>query len=198
MHTIHAVMYQPIKVFPILFIKIWSQMVAMDYTELVFRPGLVRLLYIAQSEESFFLQVMRTVGYLLQTKYPCILEEIVSFVQLHGFAAHERRRTVTATCCGVRLEDVRQHLLKNLEGLDKISKTKVNYLMCTAANIHSHECERHKDTIACADKNKNRRSLWSSKVRRGLLVLMQASIEIVSKLQLVFDGTLRMCQKPIP
>ena len=134
----------------------------MDYTELVFRPGLVHDMLTLDaeakhsseedtpvppcgpSEGSFFYKSRGPTP--LQTKYSRMLEEIVSFVQLHGFAAHERRRTGTATSCGVRLEDVRQHLLNNVEGLDKISKTKVYYLM-QPANMHSRESARHKDAV---------------------------------------------------
>ncbi|XP_071502781.1 uncharacterized protein [Diadema antillarum] len=82
----------------------------------------------------------------LQEKYPQLLDVMMNFVQLHGFGAHIRRRTGTATSCGVTLDDVRKHLLENVEGLDTISRTKVYYLM-KPARVNSREAARHKDAL---------------------------------------------------
>ena len=71
---------------------------------------------------------------------------MLSYVKTHGFAAHNRRRTTTATSCGVRLEDIRAHVIANVNGLDKISRTKIYYLM-KPARENTRDAARHQDGI---------------------------------------------------
>lgn len=70
----------------------------------------------------------------------------MNFVRLHGFAAHIRRRSGTSTSCGVRLADIRQHILMNIDGLAKILRTKICYLL-KPAHSYSRDAARHKDAL---------------------------------------------------
>lgn len=150
-----------LEVFPLLCVLQGGRRFLIDYTELVFRPNLVHDILTLdsspQEEESlstpyhdesndgiFFYK--KTGPTPIQQKFPQLLEVIMNFVRLHGFAAHIRRRTGTATSCGVRLEDIRQHVLENVDGLDSISKTKIFYLM-KPARSNSHEAARHKNAL---------------------------------------------------
>ena len=154
------VMYQLVDVFPLMCVERGSQYVLVDVTELMFKPGFVYDLLSIDSRAAadtestvdneqkvqgcFFYQ--KTGPVPLQTRYPQILEEIVKFVKLHGFAAHARRRTATATSCGVTLADIRRHLLENVDGLTVISRSKV-YNLCQAARSSTIEAGRHKDAV---------------------------------------------------
>jgi len=82
----------------------------------------------------------------LQKRFPQLLSEILDFIKLHGFAAHVRRWTGTSSTCGVRLEDIRQHVLKNVNGLTKISRSKI-YNLLKPANENTCETARHKDCL---------------------------------------------------
>ncbi|XP_071504199.1 uncharacterized protein [Diadema antillarum] len=148
--------------FPLLCVARGGHYVLLDYVELVFRPNLVYEVLTLDSVDKtedlpstqqsdngsedgiFFYQKSGQTP--LQEKYPQLLDVMMNFVQLHGFGAHIRRRTGTATSCGVTLDDVRKHLLENVEGLDTISRTKVYYLM-KPARVNSREAARHKDAL---------------------------------------------------
>lgn len=124
--------------FPVVSVKSGERHVLIDYTEMIFNPGLVHQVMVldkkADTEESseqepesveqgiFFYK--RTGPVPLQKKFSQLLTVMLDFIKLHGFAAHVRRRSGTSTTCGVRLEDIRQHVLKNVEGLTKISKSR--------------------------------------------------------------------------
>jgi len=54
----------------------------------------------------------------LQTKFPQL---VLDFIKLHGFAAHARRRSGTSTSYGISLNNIHEHMLKNVEGLTKKS-----------------------------------------------------------------------------
>ena len=64
----------------------------------------------------------------IHVKYPQLVEDVAAFIRLHGFAAHERRRTEKATSCGVSLEQIRSHVEKENPGL-RLSNTTVHRLM---------------------------------------------------------------------
>ena len=67
-------------------------------------------------------------------------------VKSHGFAAHARRRADIATSSGFTIEDIRLHLLANVEGLTKISRTKV-YKLMQPARSNTREAARHKNAV---------------------------------------------------
>lgn len=54
---------------------------------------------------------------VLHDKYPDIVEKTVEFLQMHSFAAQERRRSSVSNASGVTLSDIRSHLLKTVPGL---------------------------------------------------------------------------------
>lgn len=109
-----------------------------DYFEMVFHPGMVSEMmsldkpdepdahFAAQSfpveRNHEGIMFYKQPGPLpLQTKLPQLLTVMLDFIKLHGFASHVRRRSGTSTSCGVSLNDIREHVLKNVEGLTKIS-----------------------------------------------------------------------------
>ena len=157
-NVLRDIMYQLVDVFPLMCVERSSQYVLVDVTELVFRPGFVHDLLSLDSPAAddskvdskqhepgcFFYQKTGPVS--LQQRYPQIIEEIVRFVKIHGFAAHARRRTATATSCGVTIENIRRHLLENVEGLTQISRTKVYYLL-QPARSNTIDAVRHKDAV---------------------------------------------------
>lgn len=98
---------------------------------------------INEEEESFFYNNPGPVP--LHETYPQILVEM-NCVKSHGFAAHERRRTAIATSSGFTIEDIRLHLLANVEGLNKILRTKV-YKLMQPARVNTREAARHKDAV---------------------------------------------------
>lgn len=70
----------------------------------------------------------------------------MNIVKLHGFAAHSRHRNGTTTSCGVKVEDICQHVLQNVDGLDKISQTKIYYLL-KPARENTRAAANHKDCL---------------------------------------------------
>ena len=64
-------------------------------------------------------------------QYPEIVEEAQRFLELHGNAAHERRRNDVSTSLGVTLNDLRKHLLKSVPELQTkgLSRTTVHELL---------------------------------------------------------------------
>jgi hypothetical protein len=138
-------------------------------TELIFRPNLIYdLLTLDRKDDSqitdedydkhditegtFFYE--KTGPVPLQEKFPQLLDEIVNFVKLHGFAAHARRRTGTATSCGVTVEDIRQHVIKSVNGLNNISRSKIQNLL-QPARQNTKEAARHKDAVDIKVGTKN-------------------------------------------
>ena len=121
--------YQLVKHFPLLCVEKDGQFVLFDYTEIVFNPGLVSEVLTLDRNQSvvgdnqphnhsqtkegikFFKKLGPT---SMQQKYPEFLTTMMEFIKLHCFAAHARRRTATSMSCGVRLEDIRQHLMENI------------------------------------------------------------------------------------
>ena len=111
--------------------------VVIDYCEMVFHPNMVHEMMsldkpvesdtdsIAQSypvERNKGIMFYRKPGPVpLQTKFPQLLTVMLDFIKLHGFAAHMRRHTGTSTSCGVSLNEIREHVLNNVEGLTTIS-----------------------------------------------------------------------------
>ena len=71
----------------------------------------------------------------LQGRYPQLLTTMLDFVKLHGFAAHIRRRAGTSTSVSVTLSQIRQHVLDNVDGLTKISRSKVYNLIASVSSI---------------------------------------------------------------
>lgn len=164
---------QLVDVFPLLCVHSGTQYVLIDFHEMVFRPNMVaELLQLdlpdkhteeasttvnPEKEGSFFYD--KTGPKPLQEKYPELLTVMLDFIQMHGFAAHARRRTGTATSCGVRLEDVRTHVIANVDGLENISKSKI-YNLLQPARTNTKEAAKHKDAldvrvgVKCADMSK--------------------------------------------
>lgn len=160
--TMRQVIQQLEQHFPVVCVKSGQRYVLIDYTEMVFRPGLVHQVMvldkkddteqtseeepeIAESDQSIMFY-KQTGPIPLQKKFPQLLTVMLDFIKLHGFAAHVRRRSGTSSTCGVRLEDMRQHVLKNVEGLTKISKSKIHHLL-KPANESTRNAARHKDCL---------------------------------------------------
>ena len=161
--TLKKVIQQLVDVFPLLGVVKGAQFVLIDYTELVFNPNVVHeLLTLKQDNEQSdkedspvpllekpaegIMFYKKTGPQPLQEKFPQLLDVIVNFVRLHGFGAHTRKRSGTSTSCGVSLEDIRRHVECNVDGLTKISKTKIYHLM-KPARSNSREAARHKDAL---------------------------------------------------
>ena len=160
--TVSQVIQQLEQHFPVVCVKNSQRYVLIDYTEMVFSPGLVHQVMvldkkddteqtseeepgIAESDQSIMFY-KQTGPIPLQKKFPQLLTVMLDYIKLHGFAAHVRRRSGTSSTCGVRLEDIRQHVLKNVEGLTKISKSKIHYLL-KPANESTRDAARHKDCL---------------------------------------------------
>lgn len=79
---------------------------------------------------------------------------MVDFCKLHGFAAHARRRNGTVSACGVRIEDIRQHLWKTVDGLQSISKSKV-YNLRQPRRSNTKEASNHKNGVDVSVGKKN-------------------------------------------
>lgn len=136
---VREVVQQLVEFFPLLCVQIRESYVLVDLHELLFHPNFVHQLLTLDLPESdtelqheqellpqegvFYYQ--KTGPIPMQQKYPQLLTVMIDFIKLHGFAAHARRRTGTASSCGVRLEDIRQHVLNHVEGLESISRTKI-------------------------------------------------------------------------
>ncbi|XP_076098536.1 uncharacterized protein LOC143068171 [Mytilus galloprovincialis] len=78
----------------------------------------------------------------------------IYFCKLHGFAAHARRRNGTVSACGVRIEDIRQHLWKTVDGLQSISKSKV-YNLRQPRRSNTKEASNHKNGVDVSVGKKN-------------------------------------------
>jgi hypothetical protein len=157
-------------IFPLPCVQKGGHHVLVDFTELIFKPGVVHELLTldnpsedpeeplskplsnVDNEGIFFYK--KTGPTPLQERVPQLLEVMMNFVRLHGFAAHIRQRTGTATSCGVALKDIREHVLENVDGLDKISKTKIYYLM-QPARSNTRDAARHKDALDIRVGTKN-------------------------------------------
>lgn len=153
--------YQLIEFFPLLGVEKCGYFILLDYTEIVNNPGLVNQVLMldqtnsketdqeqdspSQAKEGImFLQKPEPIS--MQQKYPQLLTVMMDYIKLHGLAAHARRRTGTSTSCGVHLEDIRQNLLMNVDGLTTISKSKV-YNLLQPARSNTAEAARHKDAV---------------------------------------------------
>ena len=154
---------QLVESFPVLLIKSMHTFILLDYTELLFRPGLVHELVTLDQDstqgpsedtkvaeelpnkEGIFYYT-KTGPTPLEERYPQLLTVIMDFIQLHGFAAHVRRRSTTATSCGVRIEDIRKHVMQNVEGLSSVSKSKI-YNVLKSARSNTAEAYRHKNSL---------------------------------------------------
>ena len=68
---------------------------------------------------------------LKHQQIPQLISETIRFLELHGCAAHARRRSDATTSLGVTLEDLRKHLLKVIPVLQEsgLSRTTVHELM---------------------------------------------------------------------
>ena len=127
--------------FPLLCVKKSGHFILLDYTEMVFNLGLVgEVLTIDQkyseiSEEENHCnhnkQAKENEGIFfntkpgptsIQQKYPQLLTIMMDFIKLHDFSAHFRCRSSSTSFCGVTIQDIRQHLLESVEGLNAISK----------------------------------------------------------------------------
>ena len=95
--------------------------------------------------------------------YPHLVDNVGSFVQLHGFAADERQPTEKATLCGVTFQQSRTHVWHNTPGLH-ISCWTIHHLMlpprkarllkelykslisvCVPSKRNIRTCSNHKD-----------------------------------------------------
>ena len=158
-----AIVHQLLEHFPLLCVNKNKHFVLLDYTEIIFNPGIISQVLTLDQENSdeHNIQGVKDThseareGIMFfnkpgpvptQQKYPELLTTMMSFIKLHGFAAHARRRTGTSTSCGVRLQDIKNHLIENVEGLTTISKTKVYYLL-KPARSNTIEAARHKDAL---------------------------------------------------
>lgn len=65
----------------------------------------------------------------LNIKYPQIVNLATNFIQLHGFAAQQRRRTEVGNSAGVSLEQIRRHILSKIPELKSVSRYTVHRLM---------------------------------------------------------------------
>ena len=130
--------------FPLLCFEKGGHFVLLDFAEIVFNPGLVNQVLtldqknsdVSDQEPDSPSQTKEGIVFFknpgpvsMQQTYPQLLTVMMDYIKLHGFAAHARRRTGTSTSCGVRLEDIRQHLMQNVEGLTTISKSKLYNLL---------------------------------------------------------------------
>ena len=50
-------------------------------------------------------------------KFPSIVPCTIDFIKQHGFRAHQRRRTSTATSLGITIKDIKCYLYENVPGL---------------------------------------------------------------------------------
>jgi hypothetical protein len=157
---VREVVQQLVEFFPLLCVQSGESYVLVDLHELLFHPNFVHQLLTLDLPESdtelqheqellpqegvFYYQ--KTGPISMQQKYPQLLTVMIDFIKLHGFAAHARRRTGTASSCGVRLEDVRQHVLNHVEGLESISRTKIYYLL-KPARSNTRDAANHKDAL---------------------------------------------------
>lgn len=64
------------------------------------------------------------------SKFPNIPEKIEEFLKMNGFKAQEKRRDDNFQSCGVSVEEVRQHSLKSVPGLEDhgIATTTIRYM----------------------------------------------------------------------
>ena len=65
-------------------------------------------------------------------KFPQMVEEATKFVWLHGYSAHSRSRDLTAVSAGVSIEDIYNHLLAIVAGLqeNRLLINTVRYMFC--------------------------------------------------------------------
>ena len=162
--------------FPLLCVQSGSQYIMIDIHEMVWSPGLIYeilTLDISNKFKRFNMQqdtpeekedvepVNEGIFFYsksgpkpLEEKYPEILTELVDFCKLHGFAAHARRRNGTVSACGVRIEDIRQHLLTTVDGLQSISKSKV-YNLVQPRRSNTKEASNHKNAADVSVGKKN-------------------------------------------
>ena len=139
---------QLMKFFSVLCVESAQAYILIDFTEMVFRPNIVHSLLTFDSPNSDDDEdVTRTTseskddklsGIMfyskpspipLQDRYPQLLTTMLEFVKLHAFAAQIRRRAGTSTSVGVTLSQIHQHVLDNVDGLTKISRSKVYNLL---------------------------------------------------------------------
>ncbi|XP_065905841.1 uncharacterized protein [Dysidea avara] len=159
---VREIIYQLIDHFPLVGVE-KGHYVLIDYCEMIFHPSMVHeMMSLDKPDESdtdsndqSYPIAERNEGIMfyrqpgpipLQTKFPQLLTVMLDFIKLHGFAAHMRRRSATSTTCGVGLNDIREHVLKNVEGLTKISRSKI-YNLLKPAKESSIEASRHKDCL---------------------------------------------------
>ena len=155
--------FQLLEFFPLLCVRKGKQYVLLDFTEIVLYPGLVHdILTLDDKEmdttsdvechvdaadmtEGCFMY-RKTGPVPLQKQYPELLTVMMEFIRLHGFAAHMRRREGTGTSCGVSLEDIRAHVMRNVDRLKTISRSKV-YNLLKPARLNTAEAAKHKDYL---------------------------------------------------
>lgn len=65
----------------------------------------------------------------MNIKYPQIVNLATNFIQLHGCAAQQRRRTEVGNSAGVSLEQIRCHILSKIPELKSVSRSTVHILM---------------------------------------------------------------------
>ena len=158
---LQATVYQLAEHFPLRCVEKDRHFVLLDYTETVFSAGLVSEVLTLDQNQSMagdnelHDHSQRKEGIVFfkkpwpmssQQKYPELLTTMMEFIKLHGFAAHARCRTATSTSYSVRLEDIRQHLTHNVEGLTTISKSKV-YNLLKPDRSNTAEAARQKDAF---------------------------------------------------
>ena len=84
----------------------------------------------------------------LASKFPNLIDVVAEFIKQHGYQAHQRRRTETATSCGVTLREIQQHLYEKIPELKKhgLGKTTIAYLMALPHKGH-RSSERYKSLV---------------------------------------------------
>ena len=54
------------------------------------------------------------------SRFPNLVDIVAEFIKQHCYQAHQRRRTETATSCGVTLREIQQHLYEKIPELKKL------------------------------------------------------------------------------
>ena len=82
------------------------------------------------------------------SRFPNLVDIVAEFIKQHGYQAHQRRRTETATSCGVTLREIQQHLYEKIPELKKqgVGKTTIAYLMAPPHKGH-RSAERYKSLV---------------------------------------------------
>ena len=156
---------QILKSFPVIFVKTELDQFFIYLNEFIYIPGTLQILLNEQtgkSEEDDVKMIESSSQDSVASKkkvnkggqksivhlFPCIIDITSEFLKQHGLAAHCRRRNDTGFSSGVTINQIRQHLLENVQGQREhnISKSRVRRLF-KAPNKSHNAAARYKDHI---------------------------------------------------